>query len=137
SDGRRRWERQFWATGRTTCHEKISVAAPTPVSDGTHVFALFSSNDLVCLDLDGQLLWLRGLMRDYPNASNNLGLSSSPVVADGTLIVQVETDGAAFAAGIDAMTGVNRWKMERPKRVNWTSPMLLSGKDGQAVVVLQ
>ena len=83
SDGKRRWERQFWATGRTTCHEKISVAAPTPVSDGSHVFALFSSNDLVCLDLEGRLLWLRGLMRDYPNASNNLGLSSSPLLGDG------------------------------------------------------
>lgn len=89
-DGTKRWERQFWATGRTICHEKISVAAPTPASDGERIFAIFSSSDLICLDLDGNLLWLRGLMRDYPNASNSLGLSSSPVVADGTLVTQVE-----------------------------------------------
>ncbi len=137
ADGTKRWERQFWATGRTTCHEKISVAAPTPASDGERIFAIFSSSDLICLDLEGNLLWLRGLMRDYPNASNSLGLSSSPVVADGTLVVQVETDGEAFAAGLEARTGMNRWKIERPKRVNWTSPLLLRTSTGKPIVALQ
>src|SRR5678815_997269 len=47
ADGKKRWERQFWATGRTMCHEKTSVAAPTPASDGKRIFAIFSSNDLV------------------------------------------------------------------------------------------
>jgi outer membrane protein assembly factor BamB len=137
ADGTKRWERQFWATGRTTCHEKISVAAPTPASDGERIFALFSSNDLICLDLEGNLLWLRGLMRDYPNASNSLGLSSSPVVADGTLVVQAESDGEAFVAGLDALTGINRWKIERPKRVNWTTPLLLRAGNGKQIVALQ
>ena len=137
ADGSKRWERQFWATGRTTCHEKISVATPTPASDGARLFALFSSNDLICLDLDGQLVWLRGLMRDYPNASNNLGLSSSPAVADGTLVVQAEADGDAFAAGIDVVTGQNRWKLERPRRVNWTSPLVWRPEGGKAAAILQ
>src|SRR5688572_27351018 len=57
-DGTKRWERQFTATGRTMAHEKTSVAAPTPASDGERVFAIFSSNDLVCLDLEGNLIWL-------------------------------------------------------------------------------
>ncbi|MGZ5546132.1 MAG: outer membrane protein assembly factor BamB family protein, partial [Limisphaerales bacterium] len=135
--GAKRWERQFWATGRTTTHEKISGAAPTPASDGKSVFALFSSNDLFCLDLDGNLLWLRGLMRDYPNASNALGLSASPVVADGLLIAQIETDSDAFSIGVDALTGVNRWKIARPHRANWTSPLLLPDGNGKHRVALQ
>src|SRR5437762_13447297 len=53
ADGTKRWERQFWATGRTMSHEKTCVAAPTPASDGDRLFAIFSSNDLICLDLDG------------------------------------------------------------------------------------
>ncbi len=135
--GAKRWERQFWATGRTTTHEKISVAAPSPVSDGHRIFALFSSNDLFCLDLEGNLLWLRGLMRDYPNASNSLGLSASPTVADGVLVAQIETDAEAFALGIDAETGVNRWKIDRPKRANWTSPLRVGGADGKQWLALQ
>ncbi len=136
-DGSKRWERQFWATGRTTCHEKISVAAPTPVSDGKHIYALFSSNDLFCLDLDGNLLWLRGLMRDYPNASNGLGLASSPTIIAEVLIAQIETDGEAFVVGIDITTGQNRWKVERPKKANWTSPLVMRTANETSLVILQ
>jgi outer membrane protein assembly factor BamB len=133
-DGTKRWERQFWATGRTMCHEKTCVAAPTPASDGERIFAIFSSNDLVCLDLDGNLLWLRGLTRDYPNASNSLGMSSSLTVADGVVIAMVENDDDSFTAGLDAKTGVNRWKLPRPRTANWTSPMHI--KSGETTHVL-
>ena len=136
-DGSKRWERQFWATGRTMSHEKTSVAAPTPASDGQYVFAIFSSNDLVCLDLDGNLIWLRGLTRDYPNASNSLGMSSSLTVADGVLITMVENDSESFTAGLDVKTGVNRWKLNRPKMANWTSPVLLRAKGQPTLAILQ
>ena len=108
-------------TGRTMTHNKTCVAANTPCSDGDHVFALFSSNDLFAFDLDGKLLWLRGLTFDYPNASNSLGMSQSPVVVDGTLVVQSENDSESFAAGLDVATGRNKWKLERPKAANWSS----------------
>ena len=85
---------------------------------------LYSSNDLLCLDLDGNLQWLRGLTLDYPNASNSLGMSSSPIVVDGVLVVQVENDSESFAAGINVRTGENLWKLDRPKGANWTSPPL-------------
>ncbi|MBL9134968.1 MAG: PQQ-binding-like beta-propeller repeat protein [Verrucomicrobiales bacterium] len=138
SDGVKLWERQFFATGRTMCHEKTSVAANSPATDGQRVFALFSSNDLVALDLDGNLLWLRALTLDYPNVSNSLGMSSSLVVADGTVVAQVENDTQPLALGIDAATGVNRWRLERPKMANWTSPILYTDPStGQKVVALQ
>ncbi|MSU36008.1 MAG: pyrrolo-quinoline quinone [Pedosphaera sp.] len=132
-----RWERQFWATGRTMTHEKTNGAAPTPVSDGERVFALFSSNDCAALDLDGNLLWFRGLGRDYPNASNSLGMSSSLLVVGGVVIAQVENDSESFTAGLDVGTGANRWKLDRPRRANWTSPSLFKGADGTAFVALQ
>ena len=137
TDGRQLWERQFWATGRTMCHDKTCVAAPTPASDGERIFAIFSSNDLVCLDLDGNLLWLRGLTLDYPNASNSLGMSSSLTVADGVLIAMLENDSESFTAGLDAKTGVNRWKLDRPKMANWTSPTLIKSAGGPTHVLLQ
>lgn len=125
NDGSKKWERQFWATGRTMCHEKTSVAAPTPVSDGRRIFSLFSSNDLIALDLDGNLLWMRGLTVDYPNASNSIGLATSPILVDGVLVTQIENDSESFAAGIDPDTGTNKWKIPRPKKANWCSPVAL------------
>ncbi len=124
-DGTLLWERQFWATGRTMCHKKTSVAAPTPASDGKQIYALFSSNDVFCLDLDGRLQWLRGLTADYPNASNSLGMASSPIVVGNTLVIQSENDSESFAVGLDVENGKNRWRLDRPKAANWTSPVLL------------
>jgi outer membrane protein assembly factor BamB len=137
SDGALRWERQFWATGRTMTHEKISAAAPSPASDGKAIYAIFSSNDCAALDFDGNLLWFRGLGRDYPNASNSLGMSSSLVVADGVVVAMVENDSESFTVGLDTATGANRWRLDRPKRANWTSPSLLKDASGKTTVVLQ
>lgn len=136
--GAKLWERQFWATGRTMSHPKTSVAANTPCSDGKRLFCLFSSNDLLCLDLDGNVLWLRGLGRDYPNASNSLGMAASPIVEGDTLVVPVENDSESFSAGIDVATGANRWKRDRPKLACWATPVLVpDAKSGQPLVVLQ
>jgi outer membrane protein assembly factor BamB len=137
-DGSKRWERTFWASGRTMSHGKTCVAAPTPVSDGKRIYALYSSNDLLCLDLDGNLQWLRGLMVDYPNASNSLGLATSPVIAGNTLVVQIENDSDSFAAGIDLMTGENKWREARTKKANWSSPVVMRDPaSGAESVVLQ
>lgn len=127
TDGAKKWERVMRTTGRTMTHPKTSVAAPTPCSDGERVFALFSSNDLFAFDLGGNLLWLRGLTFDYANASNSLGMAQSPVVMDGTLVVQSENDSESFAAGLDVATGRNKWKLERPKAANWSSATLWKG----------
>lgn len=135
-DGSPVWERRFWATGRTMSHSKTNVAAPTPASDGERIYALYSSNDLICVDLDGNLVWMRGLTLDYPNASNSLGMASSPIVVGDTLVAQIENDSESFAAGFDLLTGVNKWKLDRPKSANWTSPTILN-KDGESIVALQ
>ncbi|MCA9117363.1 MAG: PQQ-binding-like beta-propeller repeat protein, partial [Planctomycetaceae bacterium] len=134
--GEQQWERQFWATGRTQCHQKMCVATPQIASDGERLFAFYSSNDLVCLDLEGNLLWYRGLGADFPNASNSLGMSSSPLVVGNTVIVQVESDAEAFSMGVNVENGLTRWKIDRPRASNWTSPALLRKAEGDRDLVL-
>lgn len=135
--GAKRWEREMRATGRTMSHNKTCVAAPTPCSDGERVFAQFSSNDLFAFDLDGNLLWVRGLTYDYANASNSLGMAQSPTVIGSTLVVQSENDSESFAAGLDVNTGRNKWKIERPKAANWSSAIHWRAPNTNPVVALQ
>jgi len=135
-DGKQLWERQFWATGRTLSHPSSANAAPTPASDGNLIFAFYSSNDLVCLDLEGNLKWYRGLAHDYPAAGNDVGMSSSPVLAGDALIVQVECQGDSFATAIDKETGEPRWRVPRPKDASWSSPVLLPGANPADTLVL-
>ena len=134
--GKTIWERVMRATGRTMTQSKTCVAAPTPCSDGKLIFAHYSSNDLFAFDLDGNLQWLRGLTYDYSNASNSLGMAQSLSVIDGTLVVQSENDSESFAAGIDTATGVNKWKIDRPKAANWTTALHVKA-GGRQIVTLQ
>jgi outer membrane protein assembly factor BamB len=64
-------------------------------------------------------------------------MSSSLVAADGVVVAQVENDSESFTAGLDAKTGENRWKLDRPKKANWTSPTLMKGAGGKTLVALQ
>ncbi|QDT16108.1 outer membrane protein assembly factor BamB family protein [Alienimonas californiensis] len=129
--GAKLWDRRFQATGRTGTYEPdMRVATGTPATDGEFVFAQFSSNDVVCLTADGDTLWYRGLTADYPNVSNSLGMSSSPLLAtaaDGTrtLIVMAENDAESKLFGLDPATGESRWVLDRPNQANWGSPVLL------------
>ena len=123
ADGAKIWERQLQATGRTMTQQKTCVASCTPCSDGRRVFALWSSNDMAAFDLDGNLLWVRGLTADYPNASNSLGMASSPIVIGETVVTMIENDSESYSLGLDANTGRNMWKLDRPKAPNWTSPL--------------
>ena len=94
----------------------------------------FSSNDLACLDLDGNLVWYRGLAVDHPKAGNDVGMASSPVVKDGIVVVQVECQGDSFAMGLDATNGITIWKQDRPKEGVWSSPLIV--ESGDSVLVL-
>jgi outer membrane protein assembly factor BamB len=135
--GKQLWQRQFWATGRTLSHPTSANAAPTPASDGKLIFAFYSSNDLACLDTDGNLKWFRGLAHDFPRAGNDTGMSSSPVVIGDVVIAQVECQGDSFATGIDKHTGQSRWRIARPREASWASPTVMRGSDGNDAVLLQ
>src|SRR5262245_8346963 len=100
ANGKKLWERQFWATGTTHSHPKTNMAAPTPVTNGKQVYSLFATQDLVALDKDGDLLWYRSLTGDYPTIGNNVGMASSPVLWKDVLIADVINVGESFATGI-------------------------------------
>lgn len=131
------WEQQWIARGRPYCHPVSANAAPTPVSDGQRVFAFYSSNDLACVDLQGNNLWYRSLASDFPKAGNDVGMSSSPAVVDGVVVVQVECQGDSFVAGLSAEEGAILWKQERPKKANWASPSVVQLPNGKPAVVIQ
>ena len=95
------------------------------------------ANDLVCLDLEGNLQWYRGLAFDYPKAGNDAGMASSPAVVGDTVIVQIESQGDSFAAGMDIRTGETRWRKKRDRIANWSTPIALpkTGDDRDAVLL--
>ena len=135
-DGALQWSRPMRATGRPFTHPTSSNASPTPASDGQRIFALFSSCDLICYDLQGHLLWYRAIAMDHPKTGNDISMSSSPVVSGDTVVVQLQNQGDSFAAGIDTATGAYRWTNERTAASNWSSPSPIKLDDGTDAVLM-
>ena len=136
ADGKTAWHRQLWATGHTQSHPMGSVANNTPASDGKLIFAFYSSNDLACFDLNGNLKWFRGLAKDYPTTRNDVGMASSVLVVGDTVVVQCQNQGESFVAGIDKRNGLTRWRLQRDHDAVWSSPTVLRGETPNDDIVL-
>lgn len=124
SNGKELWHRQLNATGPTACHPMTCMAAPTPAADATGVYALFATGDLAAFDPDGNLKWYRSLVGDYPAITNQVGMAASPVLAKDKLIVPMDNDGDSFLAAVDVKYGKNVWKVDRPRSINWVTPLV-------------
>ena len=130
-DGSKLWHQRLWGTSPTRYHAtKSSMASPTPVTDGKHVFAFFGTGDLFCLDLDGKLVWHRSLASEYGRFENRFSATSSPVLYDDTVIVQCDHYGLSYAVAVDKSTGADRWKIDRPDEwLSWSSPRIVPVAD--------
>lgn len=106
--------------------EETGYAAPTPVTDGEHVWALFANGDVACFDFFGKEAWCRNL--GLPE--NLYGLAASPVLAGDLLILQIDqdwgSDGPRSALyGLVARTGEERWRTIRDVESSWPTPIPL------------
>jgi outer membrane protein assembly factor BamB len=122
--GKQLWHRQLKATGGTSAHPKSCMAAPTPVADESGVYALFATGDLAAFEPDGTLRWYRSLVGDYPNITNQVGMAASPVLVKDKIIVPMDNAGESFLAALDTKYGKNVWKVERPRDINWVTPLV-------------
>ena len=96
-------------------HWSNTQAAPTPVTDGRHVFVSFDAH-LAALDFDGNVVWHREVdPRYYEDA--HYGVSSSPVLAgDLVILLQDKEEGdddfPGWIAAFDKKTGEEIWRDE-------------------------
>lgn len=103
-------------------HRDNTYASETPVTDGERVVAYFGMTGLYCYDLDGKPLWSKEL-GSYPMQAN-WGTSSSPVIANGSVILQVDNERDSFIVALDVKTGEERWRRPRRESSNWGSPIV-------------
>jgi outer membrane protein assembly factor BamB len=136
-DGKKVWEHRVEAAGTLTpVHDKHNLATPSPVSDGTRVYAWFGTGQIVALDLDGTLVWQRHLGREIAPFDIQWGHGSSPVVHDGTLFLLCDHAPASYLLAVDAATGRDRWKADRGTgRSSYSTPFVVDGPDGAEVIV--
>jgi outer membrane protein assembly factor BamB len=107
-------------------HVGSTYACETPVTDGERVFAYFGMTGIYCYDLDGKLLWQKDL--GTFKTLNGWGTGSSPVVYQGTLYIQVDNEESSFLVALDAVTGNEKWKVNRDEKTNYSTPVIWKNK---------
>jgi outer membrane protein assembly factor BamB len=109
-----------------------SFAAPSPVTDGEHVFAYFGSRGLYCYDMDGKLQWSQdfGDMR----VAATFGEGSSPAVAGDAVVVNWDHEGDSFIIALDKKTGGTLWKKTRDERTSWSTPLVVEHNGRHQVI---
>jgi len=134
------WDRSI-GQGKLPANKLHNMATPTPVSDGQHIWAMFGTGDLACLEPDGSFVWQRNLVKEYGEYKTNHGYGSSPMLYDGKLFIACMHQGPSYLVAVDAATGKNAWKTERnlgPKdeaQDSYSSPILVQ-TGGKTEVVL-
>lgn len=134
-DGKVRWTRDFDATQRIPDGDAVSRGAPTPVVDADRVYAVFESGDVFAVTHQGEIAWQRSFVKDYGEIKGPHGYASSPVLAPGTLVLQVAHAGPSYVLALDTATGQNRWKVEHPSQTGWSTPALFEHDGVRGVIV--
>ncbi|MEM7012335.1 MAG: PQQ-binding-like beta-propeller repeat protein [Verrucomicrobiota bacterium] len=101
-----------------------SCAAPSPCLDDKAVYAWFESGDLVAVNHEGEKLWHNNVGKENGLPKGNHGLGGSLVQDRESLYVFVDHDGPSYLLCVDKKNGETRWKVERPKRVSWSTPVV-------------
>jgi outer membrane protein assembly factor BamB len=100
--------------------DDTGLAAPTAVTDGRVVVAIFGTGDIMACDLDGNRVWARNL--GVPD--NHYGHSSSLIAWANKVLVQYDTNRGGRLLALDMMTGEIKWDIRRTSRISWASPIL-------------
>jgi outer membrane protein assembly factor BamB len=135
------WDREV-GRGKLHANNLHNMATPTPVADAEHVWAMFGTGDLACLDPSGKVLWHRNLVKEYGEYKNNHGYGSSPMLDGGRLFIVCMHQGPSYVLAIDARTGTNIWKIDRNQGLDdeaqdsYSSPIFLR-KDGHTQLVIE
>jgi outer membrane protein assembly factor BamB len=132
--GKPLWKHTAQGTQGVEDSDYVSKAAPTPVADEQRLVAFFESGDILALDHDGKLPWQRSLTKDYGEFKGNHGVGSSLAQTTEHVIALIDHAGPSYVIALDKQTGKTAWKVDRPQRVSWSSPII--AKRGQRSEIL-
>ena len=131
--GKRLWERSIEVTDPHHRHPLNDPASPTPLTDGSSVYAFFPEYGLVAYDLSGTEKWKLPL---GPFVSLH-GISASPVLAGDKVILLIDQARGSFVAAFRTKDGRQEWKTERPDAAGgYSTPVVYSAPGSVSQVVV-
>ena len=127
------WKKEVPRNRSQTMHRANGPASPTPVTDGTNVYAFFSDFGLVSFGPTGQERWRLPL----GPFNNPMGQAASPILADGRVLMICDQESGSFFVAVDQKTGQVLWRVQRPGYTRgFATPVLYRPKGGDLQVIV-
>ena len=119
-------------------HIKSTYSSSTPVTDGRIVVASFGSHGVHAYDVNGTFLWKVDVGRldlgAYDIPTFEWGPASSPIIWNGLVLLQYDTQADSFLLALHAETGKTAWKTERDEFPSWGTPTVATTAAGPELV---
>lgn len=137
------WQTEVFAARQEKLHRLSTSAAPSPVTDGEHVYVYFGSA-IAALDLEGNIAWQQEIEPEYARFSR-YGAASSPVLTeDAVIIVQdreyskFEADDIGWIGAYSRSDGHELWRTEWDDTCcSYTTPLVVDRGAGEEIIVVQ
>jgi len=140
TDGKEQWKRALSTGNRKVRDDEGNYASPSPSTDGKLVWAYVGTGHLACFTVDGDEVWKADLQQRYGKFDIQFGMTSTPVLDNGRLYLQLIHSGGAWAIALDAATGKEIWKQKRPSDAraecehSYASPVIY--RDGERELLI-
>ena len=109
-------------------HTKSTHANSTLATDGNNLVAMFGSEGLYTLDMNGKVVWKKDLgvldsgYYQVPQAQWEFG--SSPIIHEGVVVIQADVQKDSFLAAFDIKDGRELWRTPRQDVPTWSTPTI-------------
>lgn len=146
ANGKEAWQQVVSRGNKTARGDEGNSCSPSPVTDGKHVWTFMGDGTLACYTVAGKEVWKTNLQDRYGKFSIQFGMSSTPVLEEGVLYLQlIHGEGnpatrEACVVALDGLTGQQVWKVDRPSDAeaenehSYASPVLY--RDGATRLLL-
>ncbi|MCH7989704.1 MAG: PQQ-binding-like beta-propeller repeat protein [Planctomycetes bacterium] len=105
-------------------------AAPTPVTDGEHLYVFFGKSGVYKFDLNGNQIW----NTEVGSTTHGWGCGTSPVLYQNLVIVNASVESRSLVA-LDKQSGAEVWRAPG-MRASWNTPILVDVKGGKQELVV-
>jgi outer membrane protein assembly factor BamB len=131
--GKELWRHEVERRNRGRLEMVNGPASPSPVTDGTNVYFFFQEYGLLSYSADGKERWRMPL----GPFTMFYGFGASPILEDGLLLLPVDQDLTAYLLAVDARTGKERWRVQRPHVISgYSTPTIWRPKNGGPAQIL-
>lgn len=110
--------------------EETGYAAPTPITNGDHIVAVFATGELVCVNLRGERVW----SKQVGIPKNHYGHASSLISDGDRVIVQYDQKENSKLLAFEIASGKPAWEVKRDA-ISWSSPILVDNNDRAEVIL--